>query len=92
MASPFFTVCANGQSFCNACAHGALYGNRLALFLVAALRADAVFVQCNSAERTSGVYLAEPVADVIAVTFTAILFAVQFKKALRPLEKKTDAS
>ena len=31
-----------------------------------------------TADRTSGVYLAEPVADVIAVTFTAILFAVQF--------------
>ena len=45
-----------------------------------------------TADRTSGVYLAEPVADLIAVTFTAILFAVQFKKALRPLEKKTDAS
>lgn len=28
------------------------------------------------------VYLAEPVADAFAVTFTAILFAVQFKKAL----------
>ena len=31
---------------------------------------------------TMGVYMAEPVADVIAVTFTAILFAVQFRKAL----------
>lgn len=33
--------------------------------------------------KTMGVYTAEPVADVIAVTFTAILFAIQFKKALR---------
>lgn len=32
--------------------------------------------------KTIGVYLAEPVADAIAVTFTAVLFAVQFKKAL----------
>lgn len=31
---------------------------------------------------TTGVYMAEPIADVIAVTFTCILFAVQFKKAL----------
>lgn len=31
------------------------------------------------------VYLAEPVADVIAVTCTAILFACEFKKALRKL-------
>ena len=31
---------------------------------------------------TLGVYMAEPVADIIAVTFTAILFTVQFKKSL----------
>ena len=31
---------------------------------------------------TIGVYLAEPIADFLAVTFTMILFAVQFKKAL----------
>ena len=31
------------------------------------------------------VYLAEPIADAIAVTFTAILFAVQFKKTLRSI-------
>lgn len=35
------------------------------------------------ADQTKGVYMAEPVADVIAVTFTAILFAFQFKKAMR---------
>lgn len=34
-----------------------------------------------------GVYLAEPAADVIAVTFTVILFYFQFRKALRELEK-----
>ena len=37
---------------------------------------------------TFGVYTAEPIADVVAVTFTAILFVFQFKKAL----KKIDAS
>ena len=37
------------------------------------------------ANKTLGVYTAEPVADVIAVTFTAILFTVQFKKALQSL-------
>lgn len=31
------------------------------------------------------VYLAEPVADLLAVTYTAILFRVQFKKALRKI-------
>ena len=36
-------------------------------------------------DKTMGVYLAEPIADVIAVTFTAILFAVQFRKSLHKL-------
>ena len=31
---------------------------------------------------TVGVYMAEPIADILAVTFTSVLFAVQFKKAL----------
>ena len=38
------------------------------------------------AMKTTGVYLAEPIADVIAVSFTAVLFAFQFKKALRGIE------
>lgn len=33
-------------------------------------------------EKTTSVYLAEPAADTLAVTFTAILFAFRFKKAL----------
>jgi len=37
-------------------------------------------------DRTLGVYMAEPIADVIAVTFTAILFAFQFKKALKKID------
>ena len=39
--------------------------------------------------KTMGVYMAEPVADIIAVTFTAILFAVQFKKSLKKLDKES---
>lgn len=38
-----------------------------------------------ASDKTMGVYMAEPVADAIAVTFTAILFAVQFKKSLKSL-------
>ena len=34
-------------------------------------------------DQTTTVYLAEPVADAIAVTFTAILFYFQFRRALR---------
>lgn len=37
------------------------------------------------ADKAMAVYLAEPVADFIAVTFTAILFSVQFKKAIEKL-------
>lgn len=37
------------------------------------------------ADKTQAVYMAEPVADIIAVTFTAILFAFQFKKALKEI-------
>lgn len=36
-------------------------------------------------DRAIGVYLAEPVADFLAVTFTVILFTVQFKKALQKI-------
>lgn len=35
-----------------------------------------------SADKTMAVYMAEPVADFIAVTFTSILFFFQFRKAL----------
>ena len=37
------------------------------------------------ADKAMAVYLAEPAADLIAVTFTAILFSVQFKKAIEKL-------
>ena len=40
------------------------------------------------ADQTVGVYMAEPIADVIAVTFTAILFVFQFRKALKKIETK----
>ena len=38
--------------------------------------------------QTMAVYLAEPVADMFAVTFTAILFAVRFRKALAAMPNK----
>ena len=38
-------------------------------------------------DKTMGVYLAEPIADTLAVTFTAILFIFTFKKALHEMEK-----
>ena len=41
-----------------------------------------------SADKTTAVYMAEPVADFIAVTFTSILFRFQFKKALEKMGGK----
>lgn len=35
--------------------------------------------------QTMGVYLAEPIADTLAVTFTAILFTVQFRKIIKKI-------
>lgn len=43
-------------------------------------------------DRTLGVYLAEPIADLLAVTFTAILFAFQFKKAIQKIEAEESTS
>ncbi len=37
--------------------------------------------------QTMAVYMAEPIADLLAVTFTAFLFAVQFKKTLKNIGK-----
>lgn len=41
---------------------------------------------CLLADKTMAVYTAEPVADLIAVTFTAILFGVRFRQTIRKLE------
>lgn len=38
--------------------------------------------------KTMAVYMAEPVADIIAVTFTVSLFLYQFKKAMKEIEVK----
>ena len=39
-----------------------------------------------SSNQTMAVYMAEPIADTLAVTFTAILFSFQFRKALKAIE------
>ena len=44
-----------------------------------------IIPQIFRADQTTAVYMAEPVADLIAVTFTAILFSVRFKKVLRAI-------
>ncbi|MCI9586588.1 MAG: MATE family efflux transporter [Oscillospiraceae bacterium] len=42
-------------------------------------------------DRTTAVYMAEPIADMLAVSFTAILFAVQFRKVIRAIEAPSEA-
>ena len=37
--------------------------------------------------KTTGVYLAEPIADTISVTFTIILFVFQFKRAIKSMDE-----
>ena len=39
-----------------------------------------------TSNQTMAVYMAEPIADILAVTFTAILFTFQFRKALKTIE------
>ena len=43
-----------------------------------------------ASDPTIGVYMAEPIADVTAVTFTTILFIFQFKKALKKIDTETE--
>lgn len=68
-------------------------GNAKASILVAVMRKfilllPLIFIMPHVvSDPVTGVYLAEPVADFLAVTFTACLFRFQFSKALVGLEK-----
>lgn len=44
-----------------------------------------VLPQIFKSGQTMAVYLAEPIADFLAVSFTIVLFAIQFRKALRKM-------
>ena len=68
-------------------------GNAPASIIVAVMRKFVLLLplifllpQIFTSDQTTAVYLAEPVADFFAVSFTAVLFTFQFKRAL----KKTD--
>lgn len=67
-------------------------GNAKASIMVAVMRKfvlllPLIYIMPHLVEnRTMGVYLAEPVADFIAVTFTVVLFYFQFRKAMKGLE------
>ena len=67
-------------------------GNAKASILVAVMRKFILLIPLIyimplifSADKTTAVYMAEPVADFIAVTFTAIFITFQFKKALKQI-------
>lgn len=70
-------------------------GNAKASIIVAVMRKFILLIpliyilpQIFKSNQTMAVYMAEPVADVIAVTFTSILFTFQFKKAIAGISGK----
>ena len=72
-------------------------GNAKASILVAVMRKFILLIPLIyimpllfSADKTTAVYMAEPVADFIAVSFTAIFFTFQFKKALKGISGKRE--
>lgn len=75
---------------------GAL-GNAKASILVAVMRKFVLLIPLIyimpaifTADKARAVYMAEPVADTLAITFTGFLFFFQFRKALRQMNKNTD--
>ena len=67
-------------------------GNAKASLFLAVLRKIILLVPliyilpCFFADQAFAVFLAEPVADLLAVSATASLFAVQFKRSMAELE------
>lgn len=68
-------------------------GNAKASILVAVMRKFILLLpliyivpKFMTSDPATGVYLAEPIADFFAVSFTSVLFFFQFKKSLRTLE------
>ncbi|MFR3245528.1 MAG: MATE family efflux transporter [Blautia caecimuris] len=75
---------------------GAL-GNAKASILVAVMRKFVLLIPLIyimpaifTADKARAVYMAEPVADTLAITFTGFLFFFQFRKVLRQMNKNTD--
>ena len=69
-------------------------GNALCSMVVAIMRKFVLLLPliylmpAIMADKTMAVYTAEPVADVLAVTFTAVLFFFVFRKAMKKLDEK----
>ena len=72
-------------------------GNAKASILVAVMRKFILLIPLIyimplifSADKTTAVYMAEPVADFLAVSFTIVLFTFQFRKALKQISGPSD--
>ena len=85
-------VCLFGIQMACQITFGAL-GNAKASILVAVMRKFVLLIPLIyimpavfTADKAKAVYMAEPVADTLAITFTAILFFVQFRKALAQMK------
>ena len=68
-------------------------GRAAASIIVAVMRKFVLLIpliylmpQIIKSDRAMAVYIAEPIADLFAVTFTAILFVFQFRKTLKNLK------
>lgn len=71
-------------------------GNAKASILVAVMRKFILLIPLIyilplvfTGDQTTAVYMAEPIADFLAVSFTAVLFAFQFRKAMAKIIPKT---
>lgn len=71
-------------------------GNAKASILVAVMRKFILLIPLIyilplifTGDQTTAVYMAEPIADFLAVSFTAVLFTFQFRKAMAKITPKT---
>lgn len=87
-------VCLFGIQMACQITFGAL-GNAKSSILVAVMRKFILLIPLIyimpavlSGDKTMAVYMAEPVADVLAITFTGVLFFFQFRKVMTEMKQK----
>ena len=85
-------ICLFGIQIACQITFGAL-GNAKASIMVAVMRKFILLIPLIylmpailTGDQATAVYMAEPVADILAITFTAVLFFFQFRKAIRTME------
>lgn len=87
-------VCLFGIQMACQITFGAL-GNAKSSILVAVMRKFILLIPLIyimpavfSGDKTMAVYMAEPVADILAITFTGVLFFFQFRKVMTEMKQK----